>query len=80
MLIDRVMPAFEVLRRFGIRLLPCPFCGSENIGIYIGPHPHITCKDCHADGPLDYRSGGRDDVEYMQVRAIESWNVRVTRG
>lgn len=68
-----VMRAEEVEHRFGKKLGRCPFCKSANVGLYLGPAPHITCLACGADGPLRHRRSG-DDIVACQFYAIEKWN------
>lgn len=46
-----------------IKLKPCPFCGSENVGSVNG---WVQCFDCNASGPDDYNN----------QTAIEMWNKR----
>mgnify|MGYP004496857189 FL=1 len=64
-----------------IDLLPCPFCGSDNIepchtsGSY-GFFPstdRVTCCSCGAhSGAIEDPDGGNN-----QILAIEKWNTRV---
>ena len=68
----RVMLASHVSDRYGEEIKPCPFCGSNNIALYMGPSPHMTCGGCGADGPAF--DGSRDDIEYRQHKAIKAWN------
>lgn len=49
---DNVMVRGEVDARFGVELGPCPFCLTLNVGLFMGPNPHVTCMSCGADGPL----------------------------
>lgn len=53
------------------KIMPCPFCGSENLGIRVNPVEKswnamsaVACKDCYAQGP----TVPGDDA------AIKSWN------
>ena len=50
-------------------LLPCPLCGSEDIGIERGltGSPRVWCVDCRCN------TGGKGD----DAEAIEAWNTRV---
>jgi hypothetical protein len=68
------MRAEEVEHRFGKKLGRCPFCKSEWVGLFMGPHPHVTCLACGADGPLSSEHR-RDDLVVRQHRAIEKWNL-----
>lgn len=53
----------------GLECLPCPFCGSGNLGVYMGRQTHITCGDCGADGPLV--------AEGQATLAVMHWNARM---
>ena len=53
----------------GIKLKPCPFCGSRSVCIEQiggGGYFNICCRDCLANVPL---SGSRET-------AVEAWNHR----
>lgn len=53
------------------KLLPCPFCGSENVGSGMGVEDeanYILCKSCLAEGP--YRRTTQE--------TIDAWNTRKT--
>ena len=63
-----------------IDVLPCPFCGSDNIkpfhtsGFY-GYSPsedYVTCRSCGTNGPIVKDHNGGNNIE----RAIEKWNHR----
>lgn len=54
---------------FGMSALPCPFCASINVGVYVGNYHHMTCLACGAEGPMCTRD------EPPQA-AIERWNSR----
>ncbi len=53
-------------------LLPCPFCGSTDLGIEHNAQgwPHVICMECGAQGPC---------VNVYTGRAAENWNDRATR-
>lgn len=51
-----------------VRLLPCPFCGGDNIHSADG---FVRCNDCVADGPFV----PRDELS-RQDKSIERWNTR----
>jgi hypothetical protein len=69
-----VMRAEEVQHRFGRKLKWCPFCKSLHVGLYMGPHPHVTCLACGADGPLSKRVGP-EDYYHRHITAVERWNL-----
>lgn len=50
--------------------LPCPFCKSKDVNVYIDEQcilqNHCECNDCFAKGPYK-------DEDYQ---AIEAWNER----
>lgn len=71
---ERLMPPSEVARRFGAELLPCPFCGSLSVALFLSACPHVTCCNCEADGPSHEARGGNEDA---QARAVQAWNRRV---
>lgn len=73
---DRVMPPLQVQRELGVELLPCPFCASESVGMWVGPTPHVTCGRCEADGPSIW--GEKADIQMRQREAALRWNVRPT--
>lgn len=54
------------------KLLPCPFCGCENIEIHSSGKPFYfavcTNRDCEAEGPIDLGESG----------AAEKWNTRIS--
>lgn len=71
-------------------VIPCPFCGSDNIGYSIKTmgrrankyHVAMYCKDCNCygkrtivDGKNEFRSGIEKIPEYKQL-AIDAWNTR----
>jgi Lar family restriction alleviation protein len=55
------------------KLLPCPHCGSINVGLPFDDREcaWVTCRNCECDGPLV--KGGFDNA-----KAIEGWNRRAT--
>lgn len=75
-MIRDVMSPYEYERRFGLKLDPCPFCGSGNVGLFCGPTPHITCVDCKADGPAITVTRNGSDIELCQHTAGVVWNTR----
>lgn len=73
----RVLPPYHVFHRYGKEIKPCPFCGSETIGLYLGPAPHMTCGGCGADGPTF--EGRSETIEQRQHDAITAWNGSMPR-
>lgn len=62
-------------------LLPCPFCGSNDLVICEGHHnfvdAKITCSDCVAEGPLiDDES---ESASKNRETAIVAWNHRAAQ-
>ena len=59
-------------------LKPCPFCGGEDVKLWVGLHgstdAKVTCQTCDAEGPLF----GAEDWLGMDWRpeAITAWNTR----
>jgi len=54
-------------------LLPCPFCGSTNIGLPFNDRcsQWVTCLDCDCDGPLIPTQN-----QSTRTAAIKAWNQR----
>ena len=54
-------------------LLPCPFCGSSNVGVtemlWNSRLKHVACGGCDASGP----------PRTKKAAAIAEWNLRVGR-
>lgn len=73
----RVMHSMHVEDRYGEQIKPCPFCNSRNIGLYMGPSPHMTCGNCGADGPTF--DGRIDTIEHRQHQAVKAWNGSLPR-
>jgi transposase-like protein len=63
----------EVQHRFGKKMERCPFCKSSHVGLYMGPHPHVTCLQCGADGPIS-KLRSRDDYYGRHHTALDGWN------
>jgi hypothetical protein len=72
-----VMSRHDAEREFGIDLRPCPFCESPNVGLYLGPTPHVTCMRCQADGPA-FESRREEDLQVRRAKAMQAWNMRST--
>lgn len=54
-------------------LLPCPFCGSENLDVAQTGIWWVTCQHCGAEG----RTHDDDDHSFKtKERAITAWNIR----
>ena len=52
----------------------CPFCNSYNIGLYTCGIPHMTCRNCNADGPSSEEPSL--SLNEKQYEAIRLWNIR----
>lgn len=63
-----------------IKLLPCPFCRSENVRPihfdgqwgYSSSEDYVTCRSCGTNGPIVKDRNCGNNIE----RAIEKWNHR----
>lgn len=73
----RVMGPSEVAGRFGAEPMPCPFCHSPVIGMYMSHSPHMTCGSCGADGPTF--DGTRETFEDRQHKAFHAWQGSMPR-
>ena len=64
-----------------IEIIPCPFCGSENIKPihingeygYSSSEDYVKCLSCGARGSVIKDSNGGNHM----IEAIEKWNKRV---
>ena len=74
--LENIMSSTDVENRFHVKLAPCPFCGSNYVGVYCGSLPHVTCVSCEADGPMTDRKHGQG--EERLYRAALLWNGRVS--
>lgn len=72
------MSSGEVEERHGMKLRPCPFCGSEYIGLYRSHIPHVTCMACRADGPGVEGKNFSSDLDARQHQALRLWNERTS--
>lgn len=57
-------------------LLPCPFCGSEDVGVTITDDLFgcwVSCGSCEADGPMN--PIGNEATSHQD--AADAWNRRV---
>lgn len=73
---ERIMSRYDSERKFAIELKACPFCDNPEVGIYMGPIAHVTCRRCGADGPVVDRCDGPGDVDGRQRAAVVRWNDR----
>ena len=73
----RVMHPSQVMERYGGDVKPCPFCGCDSVGLYLGPSPHMTCANCGADGPTF--EGARETLDLRQHQAVKAWNGSMPR-
>lgn len=70
------------------KLLPCPFCGSDNCWTHEVWNRHtdhaqgyyVECYDCGAmKGAMIYHNGTWDGFYKTEAEAIEAWNTRHER-
>lgn len=54
----------------GEELLPCPFCGSLEIGAHPDERGIMFCEDCEAQGPRISFGEPRDAAERWNTRAL----------
>lgn len=71
-----------------IKLLPCPFCGSRNVGLMdceIGRRRpkdikhYVWCNNCGAEGPAEFEHvawANSPGGEQVQAKAVSNWNTR----
>lgn len=52
------------------KILPCPFCGSDNLKTIYGYFTWIVCDDCNARGPIFAPRKVKEDLS----EAIKAWN------
>ena len=52
----------------GEKLLPCPFCGNDNVSFNDAPSTYAMCDSCGTEGAWN------DHGDY--VRAAKAWNAR----
>lgn len=64
----------EVKELYGVKLKPCPFCGSERLVLSARYALFVGCKTCGAEGP-DVRFDRCDPG----VEAVRRWNHREKR-
>lgn len=81
------MSVFQ-LKRFGMELLGCPFCGVKYRGttiVWKGPESRIECFSCGALGPFPPRAEqasiyikyiSDEDAHKRDIAAIKAWNRR----
>ena len=71
------------------KLLPCPFCESDNCWTHEVWNRHtdhaqgyyVECYDCGAmKGAMIYHNGTWDGFYKTEAEAIEAWNRRATDG
>lgn len=66
----------EVERDGEVRLLPCPFCGSNKV-VWSEAFRRVRCNSCYIGTP---NAGSAialpRDVEALKMRAFKEWNAR----
>lgn len=58
-----------------IPLLPCPWCGSTNLGMeFAGSHDYaaVECLDCDSQGPAFTTDRNHDTA--IELEAVAAWN------
>ena len=73
----RVLHPSQVEDRYGVDVKPCPFCACRQVGLYLGPSPHMTCANCGADGPTF--DGRLETLDERQHQAVQAWNGSMPR-
>lgn len=67
------------LKKFGIELLPCPFCGKKYKGLNVTMHMEtrkFECPFCGAEGPFPQNPKQFDKQKYFDIQTIKAWNTR----
>ena len=63
-----------------MKLKPCPFCGSEDLGLPTPTSRYVECLDCDTFGPgeteLPRGQSHQWDVAYADI--IDRWNTRAS--
>lgn len=59
-----------------VELLPCPFCGSEEVGLlmnnFCGKPFAVACDGCNATGPVEYCPADGPWVSAQEI--ADKWN------
>ena len=58
-----------------VKLLPCPFCGSDNLEVCNTHTPSfwVNCFDCEGQAHGKYREG---QFKAAMLNAVDAWNRR----
>lgn len=66
-----------------VELLPCPFCGSENIACEVTlSYAEIHCRNCKATitrGVMGEFECLADSEEYIKPEVVKAWNTRTQK-
>jgi hypothetical protein len=71
------MEPARVADMYGTDPMPCPFCKSRLIGMYMSPSPHMTCGSCGADGPAF--EGSSETLDERKHKAFHAWQGAMPR-
>ncbi len=73
------MNADEIHNKTGIKLIPCPFCGTsiENLLVYgtDSDYGYVSCLHCDAHGP-EISLSKLDKGQNYLTALVEGWNKR----
>ena len=63
---------------FGVKLMPCPFCGGTEVHAVAVGDVYVECSNtrCGAAGPMKRNYGSSSDRDSAIYTQIEAWNQR----
>lgn len=68
----------EVLDEFGLHLINCPFCASDNVALDPG-WPQVKCLGCGCTGPSGYLDWGAEGPSRKDMQRSGSMSGRARR-